>query len=162
MNHLTPWVPDWQAKLYKAVNELGCSTVIEFARNRPSATWSQIAEELERCSGSRFAPVQFDMVFQSELKTIADWNYYIISSLVRLIREAIPNGWASGEDFRFRVATAFASWSACLPKKYTDPCRKVFHALMAKQLHEGWLPLDAEDPIILEALTNADFQLCGP
>jgi hypothetical protein len=159
MNTPSAWQADWQARLYEAVQNLGYSTITDLLRSRPAATWSQVVQELESSSSSRFAPVQVHTIFRAESTTPAALNYYIKSCLIRRIREAIPQGWAVGADFRFKLVTAFAHWSACLPQEYKEQCRKTFHELESKQMEYGWLPSEPDDPIILEVLTKSGFDL---
>src|SRR5262245_27951429 len=112
MSTSNPWQADWHARLYEAVQQLGYSRVTEFVKDRPAATWSQLVEELENQAGARFAPVQLYTVLQSEITTPEELSYYIKSTLVRRLRESIPQGWDADADFRFKLAMAFAAWAA--------------------------------------------------
>jgi len=151
------WQADWRSRLYEAAQRLGYSTITQFAKERPEATWSQLAQELENHSSSRFAPVQVYSTQQSEITTPMEMSYYIKSSLVRRIREAIPDGWSGGDDFTFKVVSAFANWTASLPQEYTEQCRNSYRELISKQLEQGWLPHGPDDPVIVESLESAGF-----
>jgi hypothetical protein len=140
-----------------AARALGFLRLLDYAQSRPTSTYEELAVALGEVAGRKFAPVQVDMILQSEAKTIGEIEYYLKSSLLRRFREMMPQGWVATGEYNPQLARALAAWSSRLPEHYTNACRKVFDKLLKLRFKEAWLPDNTNDPILTQVFQESNF-----
>jgi hypothetical protein len=149
------WAGDWEERLYGRVRERGFSSVTEFVESRPSATLGDLADEL---GVTDIAPVQIEWRWVAESEQNDTMERCARGLLARQLRWKLPEGWhrewrdvpGDPKTPLFRKIGAFSSLVVALPEKYKDAVQRVRRAFDAAEIPVGWLPTDADDPVIVE------------
>jgi hypothetical protein len=142
------WEGDIDAKVYQRVKEKGYSTVREFAESLPTKSYVELAKEL----GEDVAGIQIEAVLADEYQNANELVRFIKSNLVRCLNKFVKNGWDVDEDFDDTRSSAYASWASSFVGNGRNIAEKSWKSLKnSNNLHRGWLPKDADDPILTEA-----------
>lgn len=150
------WQGDWRARLFGAVAGLGYGSLREIARANPKATF----EELARMVGSDVAAVQVEEVLKQEAGE-SGLDEFASDSLVRCLREFLPNGWPESGVQDFHFVQAFAVWGSLLGARYEAQARAVLSAFQGARLSRGWLPADSSDEAIVKVFEGVSFARGG-
>lgn len=156
-----PWQGDWRARVHQRVRALGFDSVTAFAASMPTAPYRQLAAAL----GEGIAPVQLEKTLRAESIAAHRFNLFARDCLARYLRQDLPEGWARGVQAEFNTARAFASWNAALSggadevyahEKNAASIRHVWQEL-GRLAAPGWLPQDANDPLVQQAFRDLTF-----
>ena len=121
----------------------------QFIDSRPMVSLLDLAEEL----GPDVAAIQVEGLWFREAEDQGFLDQALASLLIRCIREEIPNGWASGERFRFELAGAFASWGRVAEVVLPDPEQhRLWEFLHDLTPEPGWLPTVPYDDLTARLL----------
>ena len=136
-------VREWYGDMLRRVSQRGFDSVPTFFKAREGASFNELADEL----GRKFAPIQFEKALRDEVRTQADFDYFVRTMFVRQLRRTCPRGWRMHKDFD--ITLAIASWGSALGDGYSD----AIHALGKKfrtmtTMPPGWLPSGVDDPVI--------------
>ena len=149
------WFSDWEPRLYGRLHERGFSSVTGFVDSRPGVSLLELAKDL---GPSDIAAVQMKWALVKEAADRGDMERCARSLLVRFLRHSLPEGWhrewkdIPGDPSTplFRKVGAFASLTVALPDEYDGAAERVRLAFDAADLPEGWLPVDTDDPVVVE------------
>jgi len=160
--HGHAWRGDWNARLAALLSAQGWQSVTQFLADGPGRSTVELAQAL---GGGDVAGVQLEWVAIDEAKASGDIAIERCARdlLVRSLHAAMPNGW--DPDDERADARAFSSWATNItgPGEMPDPAQggsarwiaaprsplDVWTAL-ADAVPPGWLPSDADDPILVE------------
>lgn len=148
------WQGDWITRIYQRVHERGFESVTAFAETKPTATLLELAAEL----GEGVAAIQLEGVLYSEAEKSGTFDKFARGLLARCIREWIPTGWTSGDQFETQRVDAFVDWSVIV-SSHIDESRvdAIWEALKTINIPEGWLPEGPDDPILARAFAGVQF-----
>jgi hypothetical protein len=142
------WEGDIDAKVYRRVKEKGHLSVREFAESLPTKSYVELAEEL----GEDVAGIQIEAVLADEYQNANELVRFIKSNLVRSICDNFPNGWNTEEDSSLKQAYAYAEVSSTFLGNAKIIVENGWNNLVkSPKLYKGWLPKNADDPILTEA-----------
>ena len=143
------WIGDWRERLRTAVARKGMSSVTEFARSLPWATYEMLSKEL----GSDIAPAQMEALLQEEAAARGDVLSFLMDGLTRNLREYLPDGWGVGPEAEFRAARAYSMWVSSLGEELEARGREAWRRLRSFQPPTGWVPT-ASDPLLEAAFSD--------
>lgn len=148
----------WEKKLLDRVRQRGFATVGEFVSARPGVPYPELADEL----GPDILGVQVVDAQLREARDRGQLRSAAADSLVRCIRQQLPQGWGktasmdAGVTNDFMNITAWSYWSTLF--KGVEPGGDVPDAVW-EQLREraplGWLPRDADDSVVRAVIDAA-------
>lgn len=149
------WQGNWEERLYARIRDRGFTSVTEFIESRPGATLVELADEL---GPKDVAAVQLRWRLVAEAAASGSMERCARSLLARALREELPEGWqrewhdVPGDPTTplFRKAGALSSVVVALPDAYEDAVDRIGLALDAADIPEGWLPVNADDPLLAE------------
>ena len=136
MNSST-WQEDWPLRVYERIGERGFNSLSEFIDSRPMVSLRGLAQEL----GPGIATVQLEALWIREAQERDNLGHLLGSLLIRRLRHAIPDGWTTGDEFDFNLASGFATWGraadAALPQSEQT---RLWEYLRGLSPETGWLP----------------------
>jgi len=144
------WRGNWLVRLQERVRDRGYSSVTAFAEARPTASLSELADEL----GEDIAGVQIHKVLVDEADRSHKLPRLVRATLVREFRDWLPNGWPASLDpdveggDRFKVAAALSGWTSYSPDPYQERVRLAGDLLMAHPPQPGWYPEGPDDELL--------------
>jgi hypothetical protein len=152
------WRDDWQQRLTDLINARGFTSASQFAATRPTASLVELANDL---GPGDVAAVQLQWRLLDEAATSHNVAACARDLLVRSLHMDLPEGWR--KDWPFdpkdtksplaRRASALARWESSIATrltKYRDVVTHIGTALCEEQFPVGWLPANADDPILVE------------
>jgi hypothetical protein len=164
------WQGDWRTRARERLWQYGFDSFAALARSFPTASLVELAVQLStvysaRTNYSDIAAVQVSALWLEEAnKSGAEAVEYMARHvLVGELNRALPEGWFRGwpvndasdvESPMWRLIRASSSWSAALNDANKDASYRIFAAIkersLAGAIPVGWLPADADDPLISE------------
>jgi hypothetical protein len=148
------WEGNWPDRIRERVAEQGYESPFTFAEAKPKATFIELANEL----GEDVAPIQLEGVICDDYDKRGEAERYARGSLVRHLRDEIPDGWGIGANFDFKRSGVYASWSSRLPEGYEEDADRVWAELkQTPRLYQGWLPEGPDDEILVEVFKKVGF-----
>jgi hypothetical protein len=144
---------DWRKRIYDLIAEKGYGSLTDFAQVNPIMTFQELAQTL----GADVAPIQIESLLREEAVESGAFEKFARDTLARRIRQHIPNGWKTGEDFEFNVARAFASWSAALGEPYSEIAHRVWQLFQYAIIDVGWAPDGPADEVLVDIFRRANF-----
>lgn len=148
------WRGDWLSRIYERVQSLGFDSVTAFAEAKPTDTLLQLAAAL----GDDVAAIQLEGILFSEAEKSGRFDRFARGLLVRSIRQWMPAGWNSSEQFELARADAFASWAVTMRKFQDTPhIDGVWNVMRSLDVPDGWLPQGPNDPVIDRVLADVRF-----
>jgi hypothetical protein len=147
------WEGKWEERIYRYARGLGFQNLTDFAEARPQATFEDLAREL----GPDVAQVQLEVLLRGEALEGGRLKRFAMSSLVRTLREWLPEGWAVGERWDFNRARALAKWSSIVGSEYRGEVEALREALRSTKVEKGWLPESISDALIVDLFKGCDF-----
>lgn len=166
------WFGDWRARAQERLCQHGFKSFADFARSYPTASLTELAEHLStihsvRINYSDIAAVQISTLWLEEANRAGAEavEYMARRILVGELNRALPEGWFQGwpvlegvESPMWRLISAATSWSAALGEGSKATCYRIFEAIkdraLAGAIPVGWLPADADDPLVIELVTE--------
>jgi len=110
-----------------------------------------MAAELSRDpDAAPIAPVQLERLHAWTTRP-EDRRDEILDSLVRYLRESLRKGWGVGIHWQLNANIALSFWLSNWGYKDKDELRALEHEIRQLNPEAGWIPKDADDPIIQEA-----------
>jgi len=150
------WLEGWQERLDLLVHERGFGSVTAYVESRPGATLVELAIDLGR-GGIEVAPVQIQWRWVAEAEASGTLERCARGLLARALRDTLPEGWrtewqdAPGDPTPLsRKVDAFADLVTAMPQVYRAVARRTCVALDSANIVEGWLPANADDPLIMD------------
>jgi len=138
----------------RRLNAVGAADVTSFAAKWPSDTFVELAARI----GPEVTALDVERLMREEALRVNAIDAFARTALVRYLRQRIPAGWQRGEDWKFRHARAFGSWSAALGDRWREQKDAVWDAINGSMLvTPGWLPRDTTDPVIVAAFSKVSF-----
>src|SRR5688500_4976596 len=141
---------DWRGR----IRALIASDPTAWAERYPGASFVELAASL----GPDIAAIQVEKILREEAVRRDVLDHFARTCLVRYLRQRMPSGWRGTPDDNFRLARAFASWSAALGDNFEQQTDAVWRAInVAGVMPRGWLPQDANDNVIKTIFSGVDF-----
>lgn len=147
--HPQPWSGDWRARVIERVQLLGFENVIEYAANRVRVSLVTLAKEL---GSDDVAGAQIMYMLLEEAIRKDTLPRILRDLLIRMVSEALPQGWKHplSDESRFAVAGAVSDWYAELQEHLDrEATISAGRDLLEAELPDGWLPDCPDDPIIV-------------
>lgn len=149
------WRRLWHKRLFALIRERGHSSVSEYIEGNPVASLLDLAEDL---GSGNVAAIQLEWLWVAEAEANDRLERCARSLLARGICQKLPEGWhrewpdIPGDPTtpRYRQISAFASMEASIPERYQGAADRVWSALQAADICEGWLPTGGDDPVLVE------------
>lgn len=148
----------WEKKLLDRVRQRGFATVGEFVTSRPGVPYPELADEL----GPDILGAQVVDAQLREAREQGKLRFAAADSLVRCIRQQLPQGWGktqsqdAGVTNDFMNITAWSYWSTLF--KSVQPGDDIPDAVwshLKESAPLGWLPRDADDSVARGAINAA-------
>lgn len=150
------WHEEWPFRVYERVSERGFHSLSEFIDSEPMDSLRKLAREL----GPGVATVQLEALWIREARERGNLSHLLGSLLIRRLRHAIPEGWATGGEFDFNLASGFATWGrvadVALPQSEQTHLWEYLRGLSAEP---GWLPVVPHDELTSQLLAELDKAL---
>jgi hypothetical protein len=149
------WREHWERRLYELVQQRGFLSVTAFVDSRPGESLLDLAKDL---GGGDVAAVQIQWRLVAEAEASGNMEACARSLLARAIRKYLPEGWQSvWVDIPGRLGTpysrkvhALVEMTVALPDRYREVARRICDAIGVAHIPYGWVPADADDPILLD------------
>lgn len=151
------WRGNWYKRVKERAQERGFDTVTAFVDSQPRVSLLILADQLGK---EDVAASQVEKLLVDEAEETGTLERCARDMLAREINARLPEGWHTEwvhdgvESTAFRRAGAYGSWYAALPVRYQDSYRRVWDALVALPIPEGWLPAGPDDAFLLEAFRH--------
>jgi hypothetical protein len=143
------WSGDWHARILERVQQLGFTTVTQYAAARIGISLLDLAKELGRddVAGEQIRSILIDEAVRTNTIPRALRDLF-----VRELCYALPDGWVYPlqDEPRSEVAGALARWKVD-HQAHLDGT-STFQAgqdLLNAELPAGWLPDGPDDPVIV-------------
>ena len=150
------WQHDWPIRVYERVQGLGFHSLSEFIDSRPMVTLLELADEL----GPDIAAIQLESLWFREAEEQSRMAHALGSLFIRRIRDAIPHGWSSGDDFESELAGGFASWGRVADMALSESDQdRVWDKLKNLSPESGWLPVIPHDEMTRLVLRTIETAL---
>jgi hypothetical protein len=147
------WEGNWREDMLNAVHELGYASPKQFADSNPTDTYEMLSDRLADVAARAFAAVQIENLLLDSFGH--DRTAFAVQSLVRHLRRLMPDGYGVGKDATFNFAHAIGAWGSRLPDELAVDCASIATRISALQPTKGWLPTDANDPILIAAFIES-------
>lgn len=165
---LRAWAGDWEQRLTERLRERGFSSATDYVATAPTTSLINLGHALGTdpnaplFQGDGFAADQLARRLLDEAKQRGDVERCARDLLVRRLHEKLPEGWRKewGPDVVGDMTTPFArrnsalaSWSTVVSLRlpeYDETSLRVALAVRDASFPEGWLPADADDPLLVE------------
>ena len=165
---LKAWHGDWEQRLTERLRERGFASATEYVATAPTASLITMGHALSTDPtaplfyGDGFAADQLKRRLLDEAKRRGDVERCARDLLVRSLHAKLPEGWRIdwGPDIRgdattpfWRHATALSNWTSSISVHLPEckvTLRRIADALDATKPPEGWLPVDADDPLLVD------------
>jgi len=136
---------DWRNRIRALIASTGADDSTAWAERKPAASFVELAASL----APDIAAIQIEQILREDAERRNLLDQFARSCLVRYLRQRMPSGWGGTPDDNFRLARAFASWSAALGVNFEQQTDAVWRAInVAGVMRRGWLPQDANDTVI--------------
>lgn len=147
------WEGNPDKRIYARVKERGYSSVKNFAEERATKSYIELAEEL----GEDVAGIQIEAVLADEYQDANELVRFIKSNFVRSIWKNFPNGWDIDENPTLKRAYIYGKVSSSFTEIIQNKIEKGWNNLVkSPNLYKGWLPQNADDPILTEAFKEIE------
>lgn len=151
-NGSNAWAEGWERRIRDRVRALGQPSLAAFFEAYPLASYNELAQML----GSELdvAPVQMERLhFQGFAERPDMLPQGVKDSLARHLLYALPRGWGEGRYWESRVLGELSGWSV----QWGDlPWMDRIFQELCKAAPKGWRPTGSQDPIIEQAVANAE------
>lgn len=165
---LKAWHGDWEKRLTERLSARGFASATDYVANAPTASLITMGHALSTDPtaplfyGDGFAAVQLERRLLDEAKRRGDVERCARDLLVRSLHANLPDGWRKdwGPDIPgdmttavWRRANALGGWSSSISvylPEFDEAVQRVRVALRAAPIPEGWLPANADDPILVD------------
>jgi hypothetical protein len=104
------------------------------------------------------AAVQIEWLLKDEALKRNWFERFARATLVREIYDELPQGWGVGEKADFRRAGVYAGWGRIVGPEYEQATDRVWDALSRLEPPRGWLPANADDPLVVKAFQEGEFE----
>lgn len=146
---------DWRSRIRALIAATGAADPTAWAERDPAASFGELAASL----APDIVPIQIEQILHEDAERRDKLDHFARTCLVRYLRQRMPFGWGGTVDDNFRLARAFASWSAALGDKFDQQADAVWRALnVAGVMPRGWLPKDANDTVIGTIFSGINFK----
>ena len=142
-------------RIQERVRAKGFASLLDFTETRPRATFLDLANDL---GVEDVAAVQIEWLLKDEALNRNCFERFARATLVREMYDELPQGWGVGEKADFRRAGVYAGWCDTLGQEYDDATDRVWDALKRLGPPVGWLPADADDPLVVKAFQEGEFE----
>lgn len=150
------WEKDWPTRVYERIASFGFHSLSEFMDSRPMVSLLSLADEL----GPDVAAVQLESLWFREAENRGRLAHTLGSLLIRYIREAIPQGWTTGDEFDSNLADGFSMWENIADLVLSDSGReRVWERLRNLSPAPGWLPVVPHDELTSYVLRTLESEL---
>ena len=147
------WSADWRTRIASRLAARGCSSITELADAHPTASTSELADELSTVDGVNrgdVAAVQVAQVWRDEALGAgsAATERFARRTLIGQLHSHLPEGWSqpwSARDAN-QVARAGGAWTSDLGPRLRLPGGALFRKLVVDPRPPGWLPRHSDDP----------------
>lgn len=145
------WRGDWLVRLYQRVRAKGFLSVTGFAEAHLTATTLELAQAL----ADDVAAVQIESALRAEARKAEALCKFARDLLVRCIRDHLPLGWSTDEQFAFRRSGVYADWASGV-EIFIDELTydAIWNSLKQAAPATDWLPESPDDPIIERAFNG--------
>lgn len=144
------WRGDWRARLHDLLVARGFQRLTDFVNTRPTATLDTLANEL---GSGDVAPIQVQWVLAEEAKAADQLERCARDLLCRHLHE-VQGGWPASRDWDVQegVRHALIAWEGSLKDERYEPILERITTAMLdeEEIAPGWLPSNADDPIIID------------
>lgn len=148
------WAPNWKERCLDRIRSMGFSSATELLRNMEGVPYSEVAPIVGQCVPAQLLMLQFEEALDEN-----SLRWALADSLVREIREGVPNGWSQGTQKlspESAQLVTLSGWSSSLRTLCGRPeiavnARNVLPFLRA-HAPDRWIPADTNDPIIVAAI----------
>jgi len=150
---LSAWDGDWQERIYQGFRKLGFETYQDYLLARRGRPYEELASELSAGKDAApIAPVQLSRM-QAWTVSPAQRHDAILDSLARYLREGLRKGWGVGIHWEIDAIIALSFWSSNWHQEGGDEgeLRALEDEIRRMNPEPGWVPIDANDPILQEA-----------
>lgn len=147
------WRSDWGNRVLAAVRAAGYSGLSEFAQAYPTLTYPALANRL----GDDIAPVHVEQLLRDSHLSKGEVTLFARDSIVRIIHEYLPQGWARDERSMVLAAQAFGARSAGLGEEFDEQADTIWDRFDHLEMPGGWLPEGPDDPVLNEAFEGVTF-----
>jgi hypothetical protein len=145
---------DWRGHIRALIASTGAADPTAWAERKPAASFVELAASL----APDIAAVHVEQILREDAEHRHTLDHFARTCLVRYLRQRMPSGWGGTPDDNFRIARAFASWSAALGDNFRQQTDAVWRAInVAGVMPRGWLPQDANDTVIGTIFSGIDF-----
>lgn len=148
-----PWAPGWREHVAKRLRALGYESVMAYLQASPTAPYRVLASRLH----ADVAPIQLETLAREESVRGGMLARFARDCLVRYLHQNLAQGPGDGHDAEFRIARAFASWSAAMGEHNRSSVDAVWTRLR-HDVETGWLPEGADDPTLARAFSDVTFE----
>ena len=138
------WDHDWRQLAIDRLAEVGCSSMLEYARRNDCTPYGTLADELGQ---GALAPIQVQALLREETEGTGALPYFVRSSLIRTLHGHVPRGLHMHGEWALILALAL--WAGSMGQAFQGPCGRIARELKAMHdLPEDWLPGAINDPIL--------------
>ena len=146
------WNDDWKTLIFEAVENEGCTSLLDYARKHETKTFQQIATEL---GDGRFAPVMIEKVLRQDAEEASCMDYFMRSSLLRQLHHHVPNGLLSHGEWK--LVRALSSWVGLIgtDRELERTSKLVADRIQSDEtLPDDWLPVSSDDSTFASFFTS--------
>ena len=126
----------------------------QFADEYITSSFSELAEML----GPDVAPIQVEALVKADAIAKQEFDRFAKVSLIRFIKERLPEGWMNDDASAFQRAHLFGSWSSSLGEQNRPTALIVWKRLQDELgIPERWTPQDENDRLLVMATQGLRF-----
>jgi hypothetical protein len=140
------WRGDWQERISRRLKDRGFASYSAFLDANLGLSYSELAERL--AEGDDVVPVQLARLHAMNIDP-QERQRAVCDSFARSLRGALKNGWGIGRYWESAISGALASWHVTWGE--TPDLVQFQKAVLDLKPEPGWLPVSADDPVLLEA-----------
>jgi hypothetical protein len=141
------WSGDWRERIRCRLHDIGCSTLTDFLRRRPSDTYLALADHLGK---EDVAAVQLQQLQLDYAESEGTYREAAADALVRMLNMHVKRGWNGSRHSEFRRGCAFADWMGMISRGGMRPeceplARTVWEQLKLSGPPSDWCPASVDD-----------------
>jgi hypothetical protein len=159
VNDIPPWAEGWAEHLREAARQLGFVDFLAFMNAHVGEPYGKVLRVLRMHLGYMVPLMQLQKLHMHEAIVVGKGREAAKDSLVRTLRQELPNGWNTGKQCQERRAWARAYWvlpssDATEAEKMKAVADSVWDELQAMNPPDNWCPATPNDPIIEAAFAR--------
>ncbi len=156
------WDGDWKARVRHCISKAGYSDAWAFAEANPSIPFGKLFQLLKNhcfSNGESICYTQFQSIFFEDAISNGKLREAIIDTLLRRIRQHLPNGWNKGKNTRIKKADIISQWELPLLQfeQYSEIAESVWKILKTIEIPDDWCPVNREDEILQKVFSDVFF-----